>query len=247
MENIINALRKFGLTSYQAKAYVTMIREGEINAKEISEKAGIPYAKIHNVLLSLRDKGWITIEEGKPKRYRAKPPIQVIEELMKNEMENLKFQGNRIIEELQPIYERIGLEEKSEIIILKGENIIIEKALNSLKNVRRNLDIAISGGILEIHGKILGALMNLKRKVKVRILLDEKTLNTINTIDLTSDYGFEINVRKEMFGGGLIIDDEETIILLSGGSRNLIAIWSNNKDLTKIAKIYFEYLWNINF
>jgi len=243
LESIVNVLRRFGLTLYQAKAYVIMIREGELNAKEISEKAGIPYAKIHNVLLNLRDKGWITIEEGKPKRYRAKPPIQVVEELMKNEMEKLKLQGNKIIEELQPIYDKIGFEEKSEIIILKGENIIIEKALNSLKNVRRNLDIAISGGILEIHGKILDALMNLKRRVKVRILLDEKTLNKI---DLISNYGFEINVRKEMFGGGLIIDDEETIILLSGGNKNLIAIWSNNKDLTKIAKIYFEYLWNFN-
>lgn len=241
MDNsIINSLRKLGLTTYQSKAYLTMVREGGLTAKEISEKAGIPYAKIHSTLLSLKYKGWIIVDEGRPKKYRAKPPREVIEELMKNEIEELKAEANMIIEELQPIYEGMGIEEKSEILILKGVNIIVERVVNALKNTRRSLDMAIPGGLMEFHEEILDALVNLKRDVKVRILMDEEAAGKIN---IPGSYGFEVNVNKRMFGGGLIVDDEETIILLGGKSRIPLAIWSNNRDLTKIAKIYFEYLW----
>ncbi|MEM3615308.1 MAG: hypothetical protein QXX09_01505, partial [Candidatus Methanomethylicia archaeon] len=101
-------------------------------------------------------------------------------------------------------------------------------------------EIAIPKGVLKIHREILEELMKLMGKVNIKILIDEETLNEIRNVEI---YDLKIGLKGDMFGGGIIIDDDEAIILLSGRLEMPLAIWSNNRELIKIAKIYFEHLW----
>ena len=39
------SLEKIGLTSYEIRAYTTLIKDGESNASEISQNSGVPYSK----------------------------------------------------------------------------------------------------------------------------------------------------------------------------------------------------------
>ena len=44
------SLEKIGLTSYEIRAYTTLIKDGESNASEISQNSGVPYSKIYEIL-----------------------------------------------------------------------------------------------------------------------------------------------------------------------------------------------------
>ena len=56
MEKIINALAKFGLSTYESKAYITMCSMINGKAIDISEASGIPRSKIYDVLKELNKK-----------------------------------------------------------------------------------------------------------------------------------------------------------------------------------------------
>jgi sugar-specific transcriptional regulator TrmB len=243
LEDRLKLLKRFGLTNYQAKAYLTLIIMGEGDAKSISRTSGIPYAKIHSTLLSLIKDGWIITVEGRPRRYKAKPPIEIVNEKINRGIEEMKIQGEKIIRELQPIYEKAGFEEKSEVMILRGIGIILERTVNSIRKVNKTLRIALTGKIFKAHKELIDILLsNLKKKVDVKILLDEELKDYL---EILSKYGFKGEVGGEMFGGGIIVDEDEAIILLGEILGSPMAIWSNNKVLTNIAKIYFEYLWEM--
>ena len=50
------SLEKVGLTSYEIRAYTTLLKVGESNASEISQNSGVPYSKIYEILGSTRRK-----------------------------------------------------------------------------------------------------------------------------------------------------------------------------------------------
>ncbi len=41
------SLEKVGLTSYEIKTFVSLLKNGELTASELSEKSGVPYSKIY--------------------------------------------------------------------------------------------------------------------------------------------------------------------------------------------------------
>ena len=57
------SLEKVGLTSYEIKTFTSLLRSGELNASELSEKSTVPYSKIYEVLGVLEEKGWISSDE----------------------------------------------------------------------------------------------------------------------------------------------------------------------------------------
>ena len=58
------SLEKIGLTSYEIRAYTTLIKDGESNASEISQNSGVPYSKIYEILGTLEEKGWIGSDDS---------------------------------------------------------------------------------------------------------------------------------------------------------------------------------------
>jgi len=47
----MNDLSPYGLSSYESKAYLILVREGACSASEASKKSGVPYGKIYPVLV----------------------------------------------------------------------------------------------------------------------------------------------------------------------------------------------------
>ena len=75
------SLEKIGMTSYEIKTYTSLLKGGELNASELSQKSGVPYSKIYEVLGSLEEKGWIGSDDSRPTKYFSK---------------SLKFEANSI-------------------------------------------------------------------------------------------------------------------------------------------------------
>lgn len=70
-EEVLNFLRELGLTSLEAKAYMTLLISGEMSATELAKALDVHYPQLYNIMSSLEVKGFVEVQEGRPKRYRA--------------------------------------------------------------------------------------------------------------------------------------------------------------------------------
>ena len=69
-----HALEKIGLTSYEIRTFTSLLKDGELTASDLSQKSGVPYSKIYEVLGTLEEKGWIGSDNSRPTKYFAKSP-----------------------------------------------------------------------------------------------------------------------------------------------------------------------------
>ena len=239
------SLENIGLTSYEIRSYTTLLKEREINASEISEKSGVPYSKIYEVLGLLEEKGWIGSDDSRPTKYFAKSPTTALE-TTKQSVEN-EFLKNQsvILTELTSLYEKSGTSEKPDIWVISGAMNIVAKIMELVENCRSEVLIAIPQAGEEIVKQALPKLRQLNEKgVKITILtsdkLDKESVKAISRIA-------KIKIKSGLFGGGIISDKRYVVILMGpeiSGSKttDIVAIWADHAGLAGFAKEYFEYL-----
>lgn len=77
LEKLVENLRNYGFTEYEAKAYVALVGLGRGTAREICGISGVPQGRIYTVLNALSDRGFAGREEGAPTYYLAENPADV--------------------------------------------------------------------------------------------------------------------------------------------------------------------------
>jgi sugar-specific transcriptional regulator TrmB len=70
-EERIRLLEAFGLTQYEARAYLALLEFGEVRASTVGRKSGISRGNVYQVLDGLQAKGLVEIIPGAPQTYRA--------------------------------------------------------------------------------------------------------------------------------------------------------------------------------
>ena len=77
-QDIVESLSRLGFTSYEARAYVALLRAGSGTGYSIAKKSGIPSSKIYQVLLTLAQKGAIIGDGAEKNNYSAVAPDAVL-------------------------------------------------------------------------------------------------------------------------------------------------------------------------
>ena len=239
------SLEKIGLTSYEIKTFSSLLKTGELTASDLSQKSGVPYSKIYEVLGTLEEKSWIGSDDSRPTKYFAKSPSTGLD-TTKQKLEN-DFLHNQsiILNELVPLYEKSGVSEKPEIWVLSGAINITTKILEMVDTCRNEVMIAIPEAGEELVKQALPKLRSLHDKgVKITILtsdkIDKESVKAIKRVAT-------VKIKKGLFGGGIISDKKYVVILLGpettgAGSSDIVAIWADHAGLAGFARQYFEYL-----
>ena len=110
MESVVEKLQRIGLTEYEAKAYLALLRDHLNSATKLFEKSGVPRTKIYSVLESLALKGWIRIYSGMPLLFRADDP--------RNVFEKVKSEFDEFVSSIQATLDREAIEVKEKFVIL---------------------------------------------------------------------------------------------------------------------------------
>jgi len=242
-ETTRRALKDFGLTEYEVKAYIALVESGPMPASQLSTMAAIPYSKIYEILGNLERKGFAESEQGRPSKYFAKPPSTALESSRVRMENTLKSSQTDAMVELQPLYEKKGVQERPDIWIVRGQNNILDRIKETLGRTRTELLVAmpiVPDPVISMATPLL-LLMN-NRGIKVSVMVP-----SITSKDLVRRLKglAEIRVREQMFGGGIISDSNEIIILLGEEPEKglTLAISSDHAGLVKFGKSYFEFLW----
>ncbi len=83
MDALCQELQSFGLTQYEAKTYLALLRLGRSNAYKISKTAGIPRTRIYDILDTLAERGVVMLEADSDgtKAYAPLPAAVFLEQL----------------------------------------------------------------------------------------------------------------------------------------------------------------------
>jgi sugar-specific transcriptional regulator TrmB len=237
-------LKDFGLTEYEVKVYVSLVESGPMAASMLSKAATIPYSKIYEILSNLEAKGWVETEQGRPSKHYAKAPSVALESSRMRNENTLRTSQMEALDELGPLYEKKGVQEKPDIWIVRGQDNILDKIKETLARTRQELLVAMpvapSESIIGMATPLLGLMK--EHGVKVMVLVPGLTKREV----LRRLKGLaEIRLREQMFGGGIISDSSQIILLLGEEPEKglTLAISSEHVGLVKFGKSYFEYLW----
>ena len=82
-KTLLEKLKSFGLNSYQAKLWVALLSRGIATAGELADLSNVPRSRAYDVLESLEKKGFIVMKIGKPIKYIAVTPNEVVKRVEK--------------------------------------------------------------------------------------------------------------------------------------------------------------------
>lgn len=235
-------LRELGLTQYETRAYLAVLGKEVLTASQISEYAEVPYSKVYEVLASLEKKGWIKAEHGRPSKYYPKSPSEALDAAKLRLEEMAKSWEQAILSELQPLYEKMGIREKPDIWILRGEFNILAKLKETLDKAENEVMIATPSLPKTLENTLVSTLARLQDAEVNVLLMVSKEAKDWNMRAQTIAHVASVKVRNQMFGGGVIVDRKEAMLFL-GEEKPALVIWSNHLGLVKFARDYFQYLW----
>jgi len=243
LEERLIPLRKMGLTQYQVKVYAGLVSLGYTTAYQISYVTKVPYPKVYSTLDYLKEMGLVEESRGRPKRFRAKPPMEAITSLQDGFVKSLKTSLKDAISELKTVYSTVDLTEERGVWNIVGRRNILSQMKGLLRASKERALIAFPE-IGKISPESLTPILKeLKRKqVPVRVLAVQRDKKAAECYRGLADVRFVQGVENKY----VIVDDSVLHIFLSRsdlGTDSWSAIWSTHKNCLKRSEEHFEHVW----
>lgn len=86
----VTLLSELGLSNYEARAYVALVRNGAMTADEVAEEADVPRGRVYDVLNSLVDRSLVRADDGRPRTYVHVEPDAAIDRLLERRVDELE-------------------------------------------------------------------------------------------------------------------------------------------------------------
>jgi sugar-specific transcriptional regulator TrmB len=105
---LVAQLTRLGVTSYEAKAYLALIRRDSYTAAQVARQSGLPRQRIYDVLGSLVQKGLAVSRPGNVVKYAAAPPELAIDLLIqahRQELAEMERDARSMVATLKPAFE----------------------------------------------------------------------------------------------------------------------------------------------
>ncbi len=229
----VEALRKLGLSRYEALAYLHLLISREASPKAVCSATGIPYTKVYDVLKRLEKKGWIIQISERPILYVAKNPSEVI----KTVEENFKCRISKARKLLSEL-ERFKAEGASVASVLVVRN--FDALVSIIKDFFKEAEVEVRTLVATKYiNELVNSLLS-REDLKVKILLRP---------------GMKAPQRGEyryIVGGilplDLIISDSSKMLLslgrMAAASRpRVFGVVVSDEELVSAAVEYFDTLW----
>ncbi|MAF35691.1 hypothetical protein CL622_01065 [archaeon] len=225
-EDFLGKLRQFfGLNLYEVKIWTALLSRGVSTAGELSDIGNVPRSRAYDILESLEKKGFIVMKLGKPIRYIAVEPKEVVERVKKLVKEESLIKVNRldelkttdVLKELDLLYTQ-GIEfiEPSDLSgAIKGRHNLYAHMELMVKNAEKSVTIMTTNkGILRKVESLRGTLEKLAKKdvnIKIAAPLGPNSKNTIKRVMKYADVRHvdKLNARF------LIVDGKEILFMVS--------------------------------
>jgi len=256
-EEFLSKLRRFfSLNLYEVKIWTGLLSRGVATAGELSDIANVPRSRSYDVLESLERKGFVVMKLGKPIKYIAVPPSEVLERVKKNmfseAQERIKrldeLKSNDVLGELNSLHTQgIDLIEPSDLSgSLKGRHNLYSHLERTIRNANKSITImTTSQGFLRKVEGLKPVFEKLKKKgVKIRIAapLNKETKKALKEISSVAD------VRNADSKARFCVVDGKEIVFMVLDDKEVhptydVGIWVNTPFFAKALENLFDTSW----
>lgn len=257
-EEFLSRLRKiFDLNLYEVKVWTALLSRGTSTAGELSNISDVPRSRTYDILESLEKKGFIVMKLGKPIKFVALKPEEVVERVKKNLMRDAKEKSKRlenlkedeVLEELTGLFTKgIKFVEPSDLSgSLKGRQNIYNHMDMMVRDAEKTITIITTSEGLNRKLEVLMPSLEKckKRGVKIRIAAPVNN----NNIKVAKELKKVAEVRsidkfKARFA---IIDGTQLMFMLLDDEKfhpNYdIGVWINTEFFANALESLFDLAW----
>ncbi|MFA6073554.1 MAG: helix-turn-helix domain-containing protein [Candidatus Woesearchaeota archaeon] len=256
-KDFLSKLKDFGINSYEAKIWTALLSRGVSTAGELSDIANVPRSRSYDVLESLEKKGFVIMKIGKPIKYIAVPPKEVLERVKKN----VKDEAEKSVSMLEELKDSDVLNDLVKLHT-NGVELIDPTDLSGSIKGRDNLYDQLITMIKEAEDSIVlvSTEDGLKRKADVLIKHLKKAKERGVTIRISAPIKKETEDIKELrkiaeikdlgISARFCIVDDESVMFMMANDSDIhpsydIGIWLNTKFFASALLQMFNTIWNV--
>ncbi|MFC1728514.1 TrmB family transcriptional regulator [Nanoarchaeota archaeon] len=256
-KDFLKKLRDFGLNTYESKLWTALLSRGISTAGELSDIANVPRSRSYDVLESLEKKGFIIMKLGKPIKYIAVKPEEVLERVKKKIKEDAEIQTNsmeelrnsEVLEELKLLHNQgVELVEPNDLTgTIKGRNNLYNHIESMIKTAEKTVSIATTTeGFIRKAEIFKTQFKKLKEKgVKIKIAAPLNT-ETSKSVDLLKDVA-EIKHVDGLKARYCVVDGREIVFMLLDDKKVHpsydTGIWVSTPFFASALEVQFNVAW----
>jgi sugar-specific transcriptional regulator TrmB len=256
-EEFLSKLRRyFSLNLYEVKIWTALLSRGTSTAGELSDIANVPRSRSYDILESLEKKSFVIMKLGKPIKYIAVPPNEVVERVKKNikvkandHVDLLeKLKSTDVIKELNSLHTQgVELVEPSDLSgSLKGRHNLYNHLEFTIKNAEESVIImTTTQGFIrkaEALKYIFEQVKNRGVTIRIATQITKDCKNAIKALEgiaevrnAPSKARFTVVDGKELIF--MVLDDNEVHPTYDVG------IWVNTPFFASAIENLFELAW----
>ncbi len=258
-DELLSKLRRyFDLNLYEVKLWAALLSRGVSTAGELSDIADVPRSRSYDVLESLEKKGFVVMKIGKPIKYIAIPPTEVVDRVKKNmnaeAQEKVKrldsIKSSPMMTELETLHTNgIDLVEPSEMSgCLRGRNNLYNHMDLLIKNAKSTVNIMTSdkGFMRKAEGLQSSMEKAKKRGVKIRISapLTKENKKVADGLKGVAEIKHNDKIRSRF----ITVDSNDTVFMtLDDGEVHPsydLGVWVKTPYFTKSMDQMFQQNWS---
>jgi sugar-specific transcriptional regulator TrmB len=234
------SLEEFGLSQYEARAYVTLITKGTISASDVAYYAELPRTKVYPVLLKLQQKKLAIISKSKPVMCTAIAPEDAFDEIVHEQINKVDAM-NTLVSKLKKISEdgkkAQGAEEKRYFHL--GANYVPDRMRTMVDGAKSSIHITADSWGLSILAECKEELLSvLRRDLDIRLIVPVSVIGSESFRNIPD--GVKIR-SSEIVQNCFVFDDTEILIIDNTNGRG--AIFSATDILSASQSRLFTQLW----
>ncbi|MBU0667249.1 MAG: hypothetical protein KKC26_07825, partial [Nanoarchaeota archaeon] len=256
-EEFLSKLRRyFSLNLYEVKIWAALLSRGVSTAGELSDIANVPRSRSYDVLESLEKKGFVIMKIGKPIKYIAVPPNEVVERVKKNvkmdaneRIDRLeKLKSTDVLGELNSLHTQgVELIEPSDLSgSLRGRHNLYNHLELTIKNAEKTVTImTTSQGLLRKAEGLKAVFEEVKKRgVTIRIAapLSKETQEAAKALAGLAEVRH--TDKKARF---TVVDGKEVVFMVMDDTEVHptydIGIWINTPFFASALEDLFELAW----
>ncbi len=259
-EEFLNTLRQyFSLNLYEVKIWTALLSRKVATAGELSDLAIVPRSRTYDVLESLEKKGFVMVKLGKPIKYIAISPADVIDRVKKrvaerseeklDKLESLRH--SNILQDLEQLHDQgIQLVEPSDLSgALKGRYNLYNHLEAMVKGAESEVIImTTSTGFLRKIEALSPTFEDLKERgvsIKIACPRTDKTEEIAKELKGVA----EVRFTEEVEARFCVIDGEE-VLFMTLHDKDIypaydIGVWVNTPFFSKALQQLFDVAWKV--
>lgn len=236
LKEVLDVLERLGLSEYESKAYVALLRKDGATASKIANESKVPRTRIYDVLNSLIEKEFIDPEKSRPMKFYARP----VEETILRLKRQLDSEIDTAVDEVRKLQKDVE-QERMIMFMIRNEESLNNYIKRYIEEAEQTINISLDSidDLLNLCNLLLKVV---KPPKSVKVCIDIYTdINQLKNEDeklyklklLLKHFDVKLLPTPDMFNT-ILIDYKKAILYFQRNKQGfLISIASSMREMLK--------------